>query len=269
MIPQPSFQQFICLSGLPRSGSTLLSAILCQNPIIHAEGNSAVCQLMWDIQFSCNNNSIEQLSANNRIETAKRLISSVSHVYYEGIREKVVIDKCRSWTLEPNIALLRNYIDQNIKVIVLERPVTDIVRSFAKLHTAAGSYTEEKMEEFVKLGSEPIMRSLAGVLWAKENNLLDTFLFVQYDDLVSRPKQVIERIYAFCGWEPFEHRFDNIVVKYPENDNTYSLPGQHVVRSTISKSSNDTYLTQSLAEQCRKIDEAIGNSVENMTITLS
>ena len=41
-----SFQQFVCLSGLPRTGSTLLSAILSQNPLIHAEGNSAVSPLM-------------------------------------------------------------------------------------------------------------------------------------------------------------------------------------------------------------------------------
>jgi len=52
-----SYSQFVCLSGLPRSGSTLLSAILSQNPLIHAEGNSAVCQLMWDMQMSCFNTS--------------------------------------------------------------------------------------------------------------------------------------------------------------------------------------------------------------------
>ena len=45
--------KFIGLSGLPRSGATLLSAILDQNPEIHAEGSSAVCQLMWDVHKSC------------------------------------------------------------------------------------------------------------------------------------------------------------------------------------------------------------------------
>ena len=35
-----SFDQFVCLAGMPRAGSTLLAAILSQNPQIHTEGNS-------------------------------------------------------------------------------------------------------------------------------------------------------------------------------------------------------------------------------------
>ncbi len=44
-------KNFYFISGLPRTGSTLLSSILYQNPLIHTEGNSALCQLMWDIMF--------------------------------------------------------------------------------------------------------------------------------------------------------------------------------------------------------------------------
>ena len=35
-----SFDQFVCLAGMPRAGSTVLAAILSQNPQIHTEGNS-------------------------------------------------------------------------------------------------------------------------------------------------------------------------------------------------------------------------------------
>ena len=84
------YSQFICLSGLPRSGSTLLSAILSQNPLIHAEGNSAVCQIMWDLQQSCTTTAKEQLSANNRMNTMSDLISSVPHIYYKQDRKSVV-----------------------------------------------------------------------------------------------------------------------------------------------------------------------------------
>ena len=79
-----SFTQFVCLSGLPRSGSTLLSALLSQNPEIHAEGNSAVCQLMWDMQQSCLSAAKEQLLANNRQSTIKDIISQIPHLYYKN-----------------------------------------------------------------------------------------------------------------------------------------------------------------------------------------
>ena len=269
MNPQPSFQQFVCLSGLPRSGSSLLSALLCQNPNLHAEGNSAVCQLMWDMQHSCNTNSKEQLYSNHRLSTAIRLLSAIPHLYYEGISEKVVVDKCRSWTLEPNIQMLRDYIDKNVKVIVLERSVTEIVKSFAKLYRDSGVYSEEKEMALVIPGSEPIMRSLVGVLSARENNKEGTFLFIQYDELVSHPKETMDKIYAFCGWEPFKHDFEKVEVKYTEFDDVYHLPGQHAVREKIEKHDNITLLSQTLSDQCRKIDEEVGNIIHTITFKLS
>ena len=80
-----SYEQFVCLSGLPRSGSTLLSAILSQNPDIHAEGNSAVCQLMWDINKSCETTASEQLKANYREKTINDMVLSIPNTYYKNI----------------------------------------------------------------------------------------------------------------------------------------------------------------------------------------
>jgi hypothetical protein len=79
-------KQFVCLSGLPRSGSTLLSAILSQNPKIHAEGNYAVCQFMWDIQYSYLTKAKEQMIANNRLLTVYDLDSSVPDIYYTPLK---------------------------------------------------------------------------------------------------------------------------------------------------------------------------------------
>lgn len=251
-----SFSQFVCLSGMPRSGSTLLSAILSQNPLIHAEGNSAVCQFMWDMQVSCLTKANEQLRANNRENTAHHLISQIPHIYYKDISEDIVVDKCRSWTLKPNIDLLQNYIDKNIKIIVLVRPVIDIVRSFVKLYKANNVYTDELASNLVVTNSEPIMRSLEGIKWAKKNNENNTFLFINYDDLVKNTQENIDRIYDFCGWEPFKHDFNNIYLKYSENDAVYNLPGQHEIRSTIQKVNNNKIrLEELLYKKCIIIDK--------------
>ena len=126
-------KKFIGLSGLPRSGSTLLSSILSQNPDIHAEGNSAVCQMLWDLDQSCSNNCKEQLDANNRQQTQFDVISAIPHIYYKDVTQSIVIDKCRSWTLSANLYLMQKYITANPKIIVLERPLIDIVKSFVNL----------------------------------------------------------------------------------------------------------------------------------------
>ena len=44
--------EMVFLAGLPRTGSTVLSAVLSQNPDIYAGTNSPVCQLMIDADAS-------------------------------------------------------------------------------------------------------------------------------------------------------------------------------------------------------------------------
>jgi sulfotransferase len=222
-------KQLVFLSGLPRAGSTMLSSILGENPLIHAEGNSAVCQLMWDMSVSCETNSQEQLIANNRFDTQIQLVSEIPQIYYQNIDRPIVVDKCRSWTLESNLRMIKEYICPNPKIIVLTRPIDEIVQSFIRLGIENNKVFKSK--ELLSPGSEPIMRSLQGVDWAKKNNAGE-FLFVEYSDLVSYTKEVIASIYSFCEWDYFEHDLSNIVNRSPENDSVYGLLGMHEVRSS-------------------------------------
>lgn len=256
-----SYDKFICLSGLPRTGSTLLSAILSQNPKIHSEGNSAVCQLMWDMKVSIANKVKEQIATNNRYQTIHDLISHIPHIYYKNndASEKIVIDKCRSWTIPDNVDILQKYVDANIKIIVLERPVIEIVKSFVKLYKQNNK--EYNVEHLLTENTEPVMRSLSGIAWAKQNNLNNTFLFISYKDLIENTEQTITKIYEFCGIEYFKHDFSNIVLKYPENDDLYKLKGHHSIRSTIKKEKNDTKLQDHINLRCNIIDKMMGYSV--------
>lgn len=221
---------FVCLSGLPRSGSTLLSAILHQNPQIHAEGNSAVCQLMWDMLQSCEKNCGEQLIANNRFDTTYHLLNQIPDIYYQNTARQIVVDKCRSWTLPANQDLLRRFVTDTPKTIVLTRPIDEIVASFALLHKQNGKDFDESV--LLREDSEPLMRSLRGVEWAKQVNKGE-FLFVSYRELVDDTNTVLDDIYRFIGVERYKHDLNNIVNTMPENDAVYGLVGMHDVRPTI------------------------------------
>lgn len=245
-------KKIIGLSGLPRSGSTLLSSILSQNPDIHAEGNSAVCQLMWDIQQSCNGNAKEQLLANNRNNTTKDLIASIPSIYYKDVKASTIIDKCRSWTLPDNINMLHQYTSNQPKVIVLERPILNIVKSFVSLRKQ-NNWQGNLEEGLLDAWSEPIMRSYEGVKWAKANNNGE-FLFIQYDDLVHNTNSTINKIYEFCELESFEHDFNNIVNNHPENDAVYGMIGQHDIRPTIAKRNLDVTLSNAIIKRCKELE---------------
>jgi hypothetical protein len=206
------------------------------------------------MNVSCFNSSNEQLIANNRINTIDNLISSIPHIYYDNISEEIVVDKCRSWTLEPNIELLKKYVDKNIKIIVLIRSVLDIVKSFMNLYEKNNIYNVNVEDKLLKPNSEPIMRSLNGIFYAKNNNKNNNFLFIHYNDLTTNTKETIKKIYDFCSWEYFEHDFQNIVTKYPENDQIYGLKEMHTVYPTIKLEQKNIKLSKKIINKCKDLD---------------
>ena len=245
-------KNFVGLSGLPRTGSTLLSSILSQNPEIHAEGNSAVCQLMWDMQCSVFGSCNEQLTASDRVNTGIELIKNIPNVYYKDVTASTVIDKCRSWALPDNVAMLNKYFEHKPKVIILERPLVEIVKSFVALRQA-NNWQGDLEQGLLDDWSEPIMRSYEGVKWAKANNNGE-FLFVQYDDLINSTKSTIDKLYEFCELESFEHDFNNVVNKHPENDEVYGMLGQHDIRPTIAKRDLNVTLSDAIIKRCKELE---------------
>lgn len=225
-------KNFYFLSGLPRSGSTVLSAILSQNPNIHAEGNSALCQLMWDMQESCEKNANQQLMANYRYSTQNDIIQSLPFIYYKNVLCENIVDKCRSWTLPANMIMIRKYITNNPKVIILTRPINEILNSFSKLNISNNLSGDVSMMKIP--GSEPVMRSNDGVMFAK-NSKDKAFLFIEYNDLCENPQEVMDKIYDHCGWEKFNHDFDNVVNLHHEDDSVYGLIGMHDIRKKVGK----------------------------------
>jgi sulfotransferase len=240
------------LSGLPRTGSTLLTSILTENPDFYHEGNSALCQLMWDTKVSCETNSYEQLLASNKLYIKDKLLKNLPQVYYKNVNSKYIIDKCRSWTLPENLKLIRDNITDSPKIIVMTRPISEIVKSFCYLNKINNKPSREA--QLIENGSEPIMRSLSGVTTAMEENS-NQFLFVSYNDLITDPQNVINRIYEFLEVEKFDHNLGNILNRYPENEDAYELKHMHDVRNTIEKRTINYRLSKEVLDVCNKIDK--------------
>jgi len=260
-------KDIVFLGGLPRTGSTLLSAILCQNPSIYTEGNSALCQIMWDTHISCTKNSKEQLAANNRQTTIYDITSAIPGIYYKDVNEPIIIDKCRTWTLPDNINLIEKYIGENYKMIILERSILEILKSFGRVHRENNSTLQ--FDKLLETNSDPIMRSIFGIYNIKNNIDTNKHLFISYNDLVNNAENTIKKIYDFCNWEYFNHDFKNIVMKNPENDNTYSLKNFHNVRPVLKQLKYDIEIPKDVEEKCKALDKFLGyaNTSDNISIT--
>src|ERR1700679_2439893 len=94
------------ISGLPRSGSTLLAALLLQNPALHAGITSAVGSLVGTM--------LREVSQGNEaavmIDDAQRqaLLRGLFDSYYHAIHpSRTVFDTNRAWTIRlPILAAL-------------------------------------------------------------------------------------------------------------------------------------------------------------------
>lgn len=234
------------LSGLPRTGSTLLTSIISQNPKIHTDSNSPLCQLMWDMEMSINNT--EQMI--NRHDIKEKMISSIPKILYQGV-ENNIIDKCRTWTLPDNLDLINKYITDNPKIVVMLRPLVDILKSFIYIRTLNGWNNPEY--DLLTENSDPIMRSLDAVKYAKSINS-NQFLFIQYDDLVDNPTETINKIYEFYEWESFTHNFYDIKNKNIEIDGTLRMFGLHDIRSTIGRRNIDIELSDDLLHRVNTLE---------------
>jgi sulfotransferase len=241
-------KSIIALSGLPRTGSTLLTSILSQNPEIYAGPNSPLCQLSWDLSVSAEKNAAEQIAASSL--TTKDVVRLFAQGFYANINQPIIIDKCRSWTLPANMNILEMITDKP-RVIVMVRPLDEIVKSFVAAYRNAG-YSNDIEEELMCEGSEPIMRSLVGVRHAKLTKD-ERFIFIEYDDLVDQPEKTISKIYQFCEWTPFTHDFNNIFNPRPEPDDLYDIPKFHEVRPVLSRRHLDVQLSEKTLAKCREL----------------
>lgn len=237
----------VFLGGLPRTGSTLLTAILGENPDIHTEGTSALCQLMWDTQVSFENN--EQLG--NKPEIADKILSKIPELFYENINS-LIIDKFRHWALPANLNLIQKYITPNPKLIIMTRPLVDIVKSFVHIRTLNGV----KDPEFSLLDEHlgPIVRPYIGVQHARNTD--GQFLFLEYDDLLTDTIKNLRNIYEFLELPYFEHNLEHISNRTPEKG-TYraGLIGLHDIRPIISKREINVVLSQSILDQITALEE--------------
>lgn len=79
------------------------------------------------------------------------------------------------------------------------------------------------------------------------------FLYLWYDDLANNPKQTIDKVYDFCGWEKFDHQFVDIKNLTPEPDDLLGLLGLHDIRTTLSRRVIDIKLSDELYEKATSI----------------
>lgn len=268
-----SDKTFYFMAGLPRSGSTVLSVILNQNPRFYSGPSSPVLSTMYSVENHLAND--ELFNAYPKPEQAKNIISSIIYQFYNDVQKPVVIDKNRAWTAR--VPYIEGYIGQKAKIICPVRDIDEILTSMIMM-IRRNPYQEGQRrinfidEQLVKLNI-PIsddnrceyVAGPQGILGQSLNALMEGFRqgfgdrihFVEYNDLINDPTKTLSSIYMFLGEEPFEHTFDNLDNQILEEDlKTYGIADMHKVHSKLEciSASPIEVLSENVLKKCNGMD---------------
>lgn len=208
-----SERKFHFISGLPRSGSTLLEALLLQNPRFHTGMTSAVGSLLSGMlaQFSAGSEFAPVVSR----ELRRRLLRGLFENYYaDQVEKAVVFDTNRMWC-----AKLPALIDlfPEARIIACVRNVAWIMDSIERLYradpyenTKLFADDAERNTIYSRVETLAQRNRLVGFPWtalkeAYYGEHAAALLIVDYDLLVRAPEKMLPLIYDFIGEPWFAH----------------------------------------------------------------
>ncbi|MCR9198263.1 MAG: sulfotransferase [Planctomycetaceae bacterium] len=244
------------ISGLPRSGSTLLSAILRQNPRFHADMSSPVAPLFQGFisQVSAGTELSSMVSRRQRADILRGLFDS----FYRAQQRPVVFDTNRRWTacLPPLVRLF-----PRVRIVCMVRNVAWIMDSLERQFrqnefedTQLFHNASERATVYSRVEALGQADRLVGLPWhalreACYSEFADHLLLVDYDILVQQPERVLHLIYEFLEERVFEHDLTAVQFDCPEFDSQLGLDGLHRVHPQVAPRSRATILPPDLFER--------------------
>jgi sulfotransferase len=230
------------ISGLPRSGSTLLAGILRQNPRFHAAMTSPVGGMVQAMlnTFSAGIETAVFLDEERR----RAILRAIVGAYYTPQADKdVVFDTNRMWTAR--LPLLRALYPQS-RVICCVRDVAWIMDSFERLvrrnafePSRLFATPEERATVFSRTEVLAHRDRVVGFAWSALKEAYygehsDALLLVEYDILCQKPEASLRLIYDWLGEHWFDHDFNAVEYDEPEFDRQVGAPGLHAVKRKVA-----------------------------------
>ncbi len=236
-------KQLFFLVAQPRSGNTLFTSIMNQNPDIACTPNSITLEIMKDL-FLLKETDVFQNYPDHR--SLDNVLDSVYDTYYKDWPQKIIIDRGPVMT-PANFALMQKHYKRPFKCMVILRDLMDVLASYMKWYTEnpdafPNRFNLKNDDEKLSM----IMNTKGAVakdLDAIKNafNYPDICYFIKYDDLVAQPEQEFRKIYKFLGEPYFNHKFEDlqqVEVNGMKYDDTIVGKNMHNIRSVVRKVNN-------------------------------
>jgi sulfotransferase len=232
------------LSGLPRTGSTVLTSMLNQHTEIHATTTSPLADFIIS--------TLEQwplLSKQTSYKPERQLENIIRGIIdgtYKHIDKSTIIDKNRLW---PRISDVMQSVQQNNpKIICTVRQIPEILSSYILLFDSK-PHQVNFVDEHLKSKNITInTKNRCKLLWEVfinhpykslmmgYNTKQSDMLFLDYNEIVDNGQQTIDKICNFIGIDSYTLNVDNLQ-PMDENDKFHGFIGLHDVRKKLKRTS--------------------------------
>lgn len=253
-------KQYYFISGLPRSGSTLLSAILKQNPNFYADIASP---LRGIVENTLQHLSQCEASPTIDVQQRRNILSAVFDGYYKNIDRGVIFDSCRGWT--GNTSLLKNLFPYT-KIVCCVRDISWILDSFEKLSNNNPLYPNAFSDQETHHCAETRCDSLMDVkkggqvikpwFWLKEGLSVNPkmIMLIEYNDLCKYPEKTIEEIYDFIEQPQYKHNYNCVEYSNDPFDLNISSPNLHTVSGKVQFKQRDYNIPVDVVEKYKHME---------------
>jgi len=243
------------ISGLPRSGSTMLSAILRQNPRVQANITSPARDILAAVERETSRTNEASLLLSQQQKT--KLYAGIFRALYEHPTHRVAFDTNRLWCAKlPLIA----HLFPLAKVVACVRHVSWIMDSFERLFRGnpmelSGIYdfspTTTVFSRCAKLASSDgvVGRSLDALREAYYGEHADRLMLIDYANFCANPQETMNKLYDFIDEPVFLHDFEHLKFDSPDFDDRLGAPGLHRVRPKVEYVARETVLPPMLFER--------------------
>jgi len=248
-------KEMFFISGLPRSGSTLLSAILKQNPEMYADISSPVQGLVASAI-----NVVTGGETNHLINEDKRktILKGLFESYYSDVKQPIVFDTNRAWTAKTS--LLKDLFPQT-KIVCCVRDLFWVLDSFERITAKNSLYgaalTDDESCQTVTTRCDALMdvkkhgQVVKPYYYLEEGLLLnpDMIMLVEYESLCKKPESVMREVYNFIGKDYYAHDFNNVEYENEVFDRVLNMKDLHTVRKQVSWKERPSILPKSVFEK--------------------
>ncbi|NDB86279.1 MAG: sulfotransferase [Alphaproteobacteria bacterium] len=249
-----TLKEYFFISGLPRSGSTLLSGILKQNPDFYADISSPVKSLVDSTLSIITNSEVNQIIDEQR---RIQILQDIFEAYFKSEKQSIIFDTCRGWTA--STSLLKTLFPKT-KIICCVRDIPWILDSFERITKKNSLYgrnatlTDEEAHQTVTTRCDALMdvkkegQVVKPYYFLEEGLLLnpDMIFLMEYEGLCRDPEHTMRKIYEFIDKPYFDHDFDNVEYQNEIYDKALNLKDLHTLRRKVTWEERPSILPKSV-----------------------